>query len=34
MNGKMEYGRKRCGLCGINGFDIDEFSLSYFGENK
>ena len=28
MNGRMEYGRKRCGLCGINGFNIDKISLS------
>ena len=33
MNGRMEYGRKRCGLCGINGFNIDKISLSYYGEN-
>lgn len=31
MNGRMEYGRKRCGLCGINGFNIDKISLLYFG---
>lgn len=34
MNGRMEHGRKHCGACGINGFDIDKISLSYFGENK
>ena len=32
MNGKMEHGRKHCGLCGINGFDIDKISLSFGGE--
>ena len=34
MNGKMEHGRKHCGLCGINGFDIDKISLSFYGEKR
>ena len=32
MNGRMEHGRKHCGPCGINGFDIDKISLSFYGE--
>ena len=32
MNGRMEHGRKHCGPCGINGFDIDKISLLYGGK--
>ena len=31
MNGRTEYGRKRCELCGINGFERDKISHSYYG---